>query len=184
MDNSFSVMTSIKQKENEIEEKEEQIETALSKARKRYVVLWFFVGLALTCMLEGAIGTPLASLFMLAGIAFGVWRMIGKKKEAAALTQEKETLESTLVSLKNDPTLSWLPYDYRDSTSFTYLYSYLTNMRANNLTEAINLYETEKHQARLELISAVTAQAASDAAASASAAAGSAAASAFFSLFR
>ena len=110
--------------------------------------------------------------------------MISKKKEAAALEAEKQTLENTLLSLKNDPVLLWLPYDYRDSTSFTYLYTYLTNLRANSLKEAINLYETEKHQERLELISAVTAQAASDAASSANAAAGAAAASAFFSLFR
>lgn len=184
MDNSFSVMTSIKQKENEIEEKEEQIEKALSKARKRYIILWFFLGLMVCCVLESIIGTALASLIWVGFIAFGVWNMINKKKEAKTLTAEKQTLENTLVSLKNDETLSWLPYDYRDSTSFTYLYTYLTNMRANSLKEAINLYETEKHQARLELISAVTAQAASDAAASANAAAGAAAASAFFSLFK
>ena len=184
MDNSFSVMTSIKQKENEIEEKEEQIEKTLSKARKRYIILWFFLGLMVCCVLESIIGTALASLIWVGFIAFGVWNMINKKKEAKTLTAEKQTLENTLVSLKNDETLSWLPYDYRDSTSFTYLYTYLTNMRANSLKEAINLYETEKHQARLELISAVTAQAASDAAASANAAAGAAAASAFFSLFK
>ena len=184
MDDSFSVMTSIKQKENEIEEKEEQIEKTKEKARKRYVVLWSFIGFMITCILEGIIGTALASVFFFGGIAFGVWRMISKKKESAALEAEKQTLENTLLSLKNDPVLLWLPYDYRDSTSFTYLYTYLTNLRANSLKEAINLYETEKHQERLELISAVTAQAASDAASSANAAAGAAAASAFFSLFR
>ncbi len=56
-------------------------------------------------------------------------------------------------------------------------------MRAYNLTDAINLYETEMHQARLELISQVTAEYAREARDAAVAAGGMVAADAFFSLF-
>jgi hypothetical protein len=192
MDNSFSVMTSIKQKENEIEEMEAMIEEAQLKGRKRYIVFAVFIGSLAPVIFEpifkalggDAIGGILALATWVGVVALFVMRRNKFKKQEAECTQNKQSYETTLQSLKNDETLSWLPYDYRDSTSFTYLYTYLTNMRANSLKEAINLYETEKHQARLELISAVTAQAASDAAASANAAAGAAAASAFFSLFK
>lgn len=192
MDSSFSVMTSIKQKENEIEEMELMIEEGQDKARKRYVALGVFLGyLAFTVVsviLAAAVGNTLGMVLgCVAGV--GVVALFVKRrkkylKQVDECTKNKQSYETTLQSLKNDPSLSWLPYDYRDGTSFTYLYTYLTNMRANTLTEAINLYETEKHQARLELLSAVSAQAASDAAASANAAAGAAAASAFFSLFK
>ncbi|MDE6088393.1 MAG: hypothetical protein K2G25_08415 [Oscillospiraceae bacterium] len=79
------------------------------------------------------------------------------KRKAKKLELLKNNYEQELETLKNDSTLSWLPYDYRDSISYAYLFSYLNNMRANNLGEAINLYETEKHQARLETISALRA---------------------------
>ncbi|MBQ8107903.1 MAG: hypothetical protein IJ129_04065, partial [Ruminococcus sp.] len=75
-------------------------------------------------------------------------------------------------------------YDYRDATSFAMILSYLENMRANTLRDAINLLETEKHQARVELMTALSMQSAEDAATSAKTAAGAAAASAFFSLFK
>lgn len=192
MDNSFSVMTSIKQKENEIEEMEALIEEGEYKARKRYIVLAIFLGSLVPVTLAPifraiggeSIGGLLAMAAWIGVVVLFIMRRKKYLKQVEESTKNKQSYETTLQSLKNDQALSWLPYDYRDSTSFTYLYTYLTNMRANSLKEAINLYETEKHQARLELISAVTAQAASDAAASANAAAGAAAASAFFSLFK
>ncbi len=64
---------------------------------------------------------------------------------------EINKLNAQLTTYKNDPVLYWLPAAYRDSFSFTQIASYIQNMRANNIQEAINLLETEKHQARLEL---------------------------------
>lgn len=192
MDDSFSVMTSIKQKENEILEMEALIEEGEYKARKRYIVLAIFLGSLVPVTFAPifraiggeSIGGLLAMAAWIGVVVLFIMRRKKYLKQVDESTKNKQTYEATLQSLKNDPILSWLPYDYRDSTSFTYLYTYLTNLRANSLKEAINLYETEKHQERLELISAVTAQAAADAASSANAAAGAAAASAFFSLFR
>lgn len=65
---------------------------------------------------------------------------------------DKKIAETTpeLIEAKNTPVLNWLPVTYRNSVSFSYIASYIQNMRANTLAEALNLFETEKHQARLE----------------------------------
>lgn len=54
-----------------------------------------------------------------------------------------------------DPCLAWLPPDYRNSTAWEKIAGYLTNMRASTLQDAVNLYETEAHQERLESIAAI-----------------------------
>ncbi len=182
MNNSFTVMSAIKEKENIIAGLDEGIDKARKRSRIRYVVLCTFIGLCIAFVLAN--NEVLQWPAFLACIAIGVLNMLFQKKKAAGLTADRSKYVNELETLKSDAVLSWLPYDYRDSTSFAYLFSYMNNMRASTLKEAINLYETEKHQARLELISALTAQSAADAAASASSAAGAAAASAFFSLFK
>ena len=67
--------------------------------------------------------------------------------------------------IKADPSLSWLPYNYRSSVEFGLIVGYINNMRAHNLTDAINLLETEMHRARVELNSAAAAMSAEEAAA-------------------
>lgn len=56
-----------------------------------------------------------------------------------------------------DPLMSWLPPDYRNSTYAYKIIEYLTNMRAKTLQEALNLLETEKHQAAMETLAAIDA---------------------------
>lgn len=60
-----------------------------------------------------------------------------------------------LTALCGDPAISWLPPDYRNSVYARKIIEYLVNMRAKTLQEAINLLETEKHQATMEAIAVV-----------------------------
>ncbi|MDE6004445.1 MAG: zinc ribbon domain-containing protein [Oscillospiraceae bacterium] len=189
MENSFSVMTAIKEKEIQIASYEETIAHEQKEARMLQTIGFFAIGYFI-CIFIGAFsdsGEVFTTLGVIIFVAFGILGIVNRihhKKKAAKFIEKKGICDQELEMLKNDAVLSWLPYDYRDSTSFAYLFSYLNNMRASNLKEAINLYETEKHQARLEMISAITANAATDAANAANSAARSAAASAFFSLFK
>lgn len=48
------------------------------------------------------------------------------------------------------PQKTSIPQQYRDEYSLIWLFIYLTSNRANDLGEAINLFEQEEHQARLE----------------------------------
>lgn len=57
--------------------------------------------------------------------------------------------------LCSDPLMSWLPHDYRNSTYAFKIIEYLSNMRAKTLQEALNILETEKHQAAMETIAAI-----------------------------
>lgn len=57
--------------------------------------------------------------------------------------------------LCGDPLMSWLPNDYRNSSYAFKIIEYLSNMRAKTLQEALNLLETEKHQATMEAIAAI-----------------------------
>lgn len=57
--------------------------------------------------------------------------------------------------LCSDPLMSWLPNDYRNSSDAFKIIEYLSNMRAKTLQEALNLLETEKHQATMEAIAAI-----------------------------
>ena len=59
-------------------------------------------------------------------------------------------LAAKYQGLRNDTSLSWLPPDYRDSSSINAIASYLQNGRADSLKEAINLLETEQHNERME----------------------------------
>ncbi len=173
MENSLPVMTAIKEKEDALEpydsELIEKLEKKASNGRRNLIavsgLLIYLIGIVITL--------PIA-----------LYKQNKYKKQLEEAKQTKSKYESELSVLRNDAVLSWLPYDYRDSTSFAMLYSYIRNMRANSLKEAINLLETEKHQARVELMTALSAQSAEDAASAAKGAAASAAASAFFSLFK
>lgn len=57
--------------------------------------------------------------------------------------------------LCSDPLISWLPHACRNSAYAFKIIEYLTNMRAKTLQEALNLLETEKHQAAMETIAAI-----------------------------
>ena len=174
MNGSFQVMTAMKSAEDGLEEMEEQLTQLEAKAsnssRNKLIILGFFL-----------------TAFMGLGLILIVYAFIRQnknKQKAAEYKQQVQAKQRELETLRNDAVLTWLPYNYRNSTAFAMMYGYLNNMRANNLTEAINLLETEMHQARVELLSTISAQAPMDAADSARSAAGAAGAAAFFSLFK
>ena len=174
MNGSFQVMSAMKSAEDELEEMEEQqsqLELKASNSSRNKLII---IGFLLTAFM--GLGLIL--------IVYAFIRQNKSKQKAAEYKQQVQAKQRELETLKNDAALTWLPYNYRNSTAFAMMYNYLNNMRANNLTEAINLLETEMHQARVELLSSISAQASMDAADSARSAAGAAGAAAFFSLFK
>lgn len=171
MNSSFEIMTAIKQKEDEIERLEAQMPELSKKANPTLAII------------IGALTIPV----YLIGVVVLIVALVQKNKYTKMMHEQEQNIQARkaeLETLKNDQSLAWLPYDYRDSTYFAMMYGYIRNMRANSLQQAINLLETELHQARVELASQLTALSAADAASSAGAAAAGAAASAFFSLFK
>ena len=62
---------------------------------------------------------------------------------------------SERAALCADPAISRFPPDYRNSVYARKNIEYLTNMRAKTLQEALNLLETEMHQAKMEAIAAI-----------------------------
>ena len=177
------IMNAIEGHENAIEAAEEKVEKLEKKASTKRAVIISLISLIVASAVSGSSGI-LCFIFLAAGIAFAI---VNKMKAQKELNAERAALESNrqqLETLKNDASLAWLPYDYRDSVSFRYMYGYLQNMRANNLQEAINLFELEKHQAVVEAMTAISAQNAETAASVAKGAAGIAAATAVFSLLK
>lgn len=177
------IMNAIEGHENAIEAAEEKVEKLEKKASTKRAVIISLISLIIASAVSGSSGI-LCFIFLAAGIAFAI---VNKMKAQKELNAERAALESNrqqLETLKNDASLAWLPYDYRDSVSFRYMYGYLQNMRANNLQEAINLFELEKHQAVVEAMTAISAQNAETAASAAKGAAGIAAATAVFSLLK
>lgn len=172
MESSLDVMTAMKRIENDIDSLDEQIalhEDKVGNGRRNIIA-------ASGALMMGY------GLIVTIPLAFHLQRK--HKKQLETLVPQKTSKQAELETLKNDASLLWLPYDYRDCTKFAMMYGYIRNMRANSLKEAINLLETEMHQARVELYSAIAAENAAEAASASKGAAGAASAAAFFSLFR
>lgn len=93
----------------------------------------------------------IVSLFIPFVCPFVLRAIIAKK-----LDEEIAEYETLLAETKTNELLEWLPLTYRDYTSYSYISSYIQNMRANNLQEALNLFETEIHRAKLEYIAATS----------------------------
>ena len=81
---------------------------------------------------------------IIVGIYACAWAyVILTKKKLASLQAEYQTAQ-------NDPSISWVPVDYRDSFSISKIAEYIRNNRADTLRECINMLETEMHQNRVE----------------------------------
>lgn len=94
----------------------------------------------------------LIGMFICLGIsAICVMSVINHRKRKARMPVVVEEH----AALCADPAISWLPPDYRNSSFARKIIEYLYNMRAKTLQEAINLFETEKHQETMELIAAI-----------------------------
>lgn len=159
--NCASLLNDMARCENEIDyltEKE-------SKFKKR--VGWIGLGLVLcpllalggitdlisnTALLPAGRTTDIVgAVIMLALTAVCVLAIKNHIKRKARIPQAT----SEYASLCADPAISWLPPNYRNSVYARKIIEYLTNMRAKTLQEALNLLETEKHQATMEAIAAV-----------------------------
>ena len=184
MNGSFDVMTSIKNQELLIEEHETKVEKFKKKSRKCCIIPFVITFSVIALFFEPLQTQILQNALLIIGIVLGILYILSNRKKVRQLKDKISECNEIIEDLKKDSAIAWLPYDYRDSTAFAYIFQYVQNFRANSLKEAINLYETEKHQARLKAMSALTAMAAQDAANSANAAAGVATAGAFFSLFK
>lgn len=160
MESSTSAMDEVKKREDTIKQYEEKVEKLNEMPVKRIGIGCGIIGVILAIQLTSKVITDfgvqcMMSFFIIVACIIMVSVICSKIKNnhLSKIADERAALEKA----KSNIALDWLPYDYRESVAFAYIYSYLQNQRAHNLTEAINLFETEKHQARLELISSISA---------------------------
>lgn len=153
---------------NEIE-KQENLVTYLSNKQESYHkrglvnvknVLLIAVWISLANIIAGTIFQKNPSAIVIALVEIFIVglpiALVVLFKNKAKSTQREVNKEcETLANMKNDSTLNWLPFNYRDSFSYKFIAQYIHNGRAYNLKEAINLLETEQHQARMELLAAM-----------------------------
>ena len=87
------------------------------------------------------------------------------------LEQQREEKEKLLSEFMESPGVVWasnsIGEDYLDFSVLEMFISYLRSGRADNLKEAINLYEEEQHRSRMENMQQATMAAAASTAASA-----------------
>lgn len=113
--------------------------------------------------------TPLlgAPLLFIVGMAPIIGLILGYCSVKKKKTEKRETilleinkrnaeLEQAQADLQNDIAPYWghvtsiIPHDYAMPAIYDRICSYLVNLRADNMKEAINLFETELHQRKLE----------------------------------
>lgn len=98
------------------------------------------------------LGTDLTMCVVLGGIgAFCIWRFMTHLKRKNELAEASAKVDRA----QDNPALSWIPPKYRITTYIGKIIEYLQNMRAKTLQEAINLLETEIHQATMENLAAI-----------------------------
>ncbi len=109
------------------------------------VFVLFIILSILMCGLEKS-GIPLFIVF----IVFSIFCILCAKISLAKSGKQINEYNRMINEAKNDPVLNWLPMTYRDPVPYAYIMSYVEDMRANNLKEAIELFELEMHRARVE----------------------------------
>jgi hypothetical protein len=107
---------------------------------------------------DGDISVIIAGLIMAAiVVTLGVLGLKNFSKKNK-LNQEKDerlyAIDQEISRLKSDVSLQWLPPQYLNTYAYNTIYTYVVNNRVRNFQEALNLYETEMHRARLEMIAA------------------------------
>ena len=150
-------MEKVKAIEDEIEKREKKKEKTKGVLKMILaVIVSEIVGSALTFWVSNipVIGSVAPALFFLVFLALPFVLKVAFNKK---LDGEIAEYEKQLADAQSDAVLNWLPMAYRDSISYQYIASYIQNQRANNLQEAINLFEIEKHRANLEFLAAVSA---------------------------
>ncbi len=148
MTSSHGVMQEIEAKEDEYLKLKEKLDKA---SRVLYVVLIIILGFFVGMSTSRIVGEFLSIVLCAATIA--VLLML-RSTSINGIKKKMQKVANELGQLKSDSTLNWLPMDYRHSLAYNAITSYVINMRANTLQEAINLFETELHQARVEMYTA------------------------------
>lgn len=165
-DNSLKVMDMIAKKQIKLNEDKAKFDKSNKKYRNNIVIaLIFFFGIlcavpeSLSAVqkktLTGAEGTIIS--LILCGIgALLIFYAVRVSKKKTKLNKENDennkVINQEIYELQCDKSLDWLPVNYREPIPFDCIYRYLLDKRANNLQEALNLFETELHQARMEQI--------------------------------
>lgn len=80
-----------------------------------------------------------------------------KNRQIQGIDEKISDLEYRRNELANElygPLTAYVPPDYQYSYAISSMYEYFVNMRARNITEAINLYEDELHKKKMESMQA------------------------------
>ncbi len=134
---SAAIVSRLDAIEDKINAAEENIEKVKPKLIMHIIAV---IGAMLVTM--GAPYTPCGLIIV--GIYACAWiYVISSKKKLNLLNEEYKVA-------RNDPSVAWVPADYRDSYSITKIAEYIRNDRADTLRECINMLETEMHQNRVE----------------------------------
>lgn len=149
--NCAETMKAIGRKEDECDSLEKKIEKFKPLCEKKAVFLYLIIALAF-CVV--AMSNKL-TLCLLVLIGFPILCVTLTKNKLKSMHKNIDKINEEIAVLQNDSSLSWLPVKYRLTVPYSHIAEYVSNMRANNLKEALNLYETELHQARLEIYAAV-----------------------------
>ena len=153
---STTAMEKVKELEDQIEIREEKKKKIKGVGKMILAVIAFGVAGSIVSFVFSkipVIGKIMSIIFSFSFLLPFVLKAIINNK----LDGEIAEYGKQLADAQSDAVLNWLPMAYRDSISYQYIASYIQNQRANNLQEAINLFETEKHRANLEFLAAVSA---------------------------
>ena len=167
-DNSLKVMDLIAKRQIKLNEEKTKFDKT-NKKYKRNIILAVIFFIYLLCVISGLLsaiqkktlsgseGTVIS--LVLCGIeALLIIYAVRLSKKKNKLVKENEennkSIKQEIYELQCDKSLDWLPVNYREPIPFDCIYRYLLDKRANNLQEALNLFETELHQARMEQIAA------------------------------
>lgn len=151
IDNGSETMVAISDKEVECLTLEKKIEKLKPLCGLKGIFAYVLFAFAFCAI---AIPTqPTLSFFVLIG--FSILCVAIAKNKQKSLYKQIDKINEEIAVLQNDSSLSWLPVKYRRTIPYNHIAEYVADMRANNLQEALNLYEAELHQARLEVYAAV-----------------------------
>lgn len=113
-----------------------------------FVILLSQYGNVSLDVLGGGIWLSVFSFF----IAYIIWDINKKKvkKKLAKKSLQYNHIKRKIDSILENYDIEIIPEDYRSDEQVKYIYKVLKNQRANNIQQAVNLYEEEQHRARME----------------------------------
>ena len=163
-------LSNVQQKLNEARSQYKQLKKnkKMTIIAKACIVITFLLGLIVTFQFDEA-GMKIGMLFVVifwTAIVFAFFKVINILRNRAvnnynqmategnetAQIQEKSALEELqkLQVVYQERLASWYPENYCCLDAAEFFYDAVKNYRADNLKEAINLYETTLHQRRVE----------------------------------